>query len=1590
MKRILFAIYLLAMCHPVLFAQITGRIDLQAEDFTYTKLDGYDVIKAKGCHEVTGKVGAPELPTVVRTFVVPLDVSVTDVDVVVTGSTVLRDNVIPYPVQAPIPIDGEGHAEPTIPDSSIYNGTAVYPGKHAEVIADYNELGYHIIKVRISPVTWNPVTGKLYLHALNFTLNYSNATEAYISPQAQSRYRSRMIKNVVKAMVDNPQDMEACADKKVKIGGVRSGSTMERTASESDVMTVDVLAEQIPDYIIITSKELKGEFQRLADWKIQKGIPTIIKDIDEIKEEYLGADTPEKIHAYLHECYMKWGEGLFVLLGGDTNIIPARFYKASSEEHFSICPSDVYYSDLMCNWNSNNNHLYAERGIDAVSLNSNCYIGRASVENISEAGLFVNKVLAYEKMNNPSVDTGYLINNLAVSAYIAKYGNTLFASAKTDIDDALKKYPQLKGHTWYIFDHYNCTCSNHADKRQYTRGQELNKNNFIAALNDGGASGLNNFHIVYHMDHSSPRTIGTSSMDKLENMSIQEIDNLNNGDYQQIVISGGCETTRFDLDCVAEHFVNNPKGGAVAFIGNANVGYSNEQYQYIRFLNEVYGKSHDLSLGVILQKMPKVYTYPTEQDDHTPDKMRLHLIGDPEMPVWSAVPQNFDTDISLSSSVPGDNELTLKVNNLPAGERALVCLFKDKEVFTTIEINDTLQHRFAMNVKSGGCLKATVTARNFIPYEKDIMLEGIGIGDGPLKIEKITGFDGSINIGDSAIISICLKNMGNTNATNVRASLYTNSPYIKIIKGDNVSYGTIAANNSVSRGFKIGVDDDALEIGRNEWNAPCLYLKTQDAANTVSVDTFKIDITSPRLRISRVEVTKTGNGDFVPEAGEYVELSFESVRLGKKPLGSTRWQLTPMTDDITEVLVRGTRSRIKVADSYDTANPLNLKFVLMSGGVPQDSSIVNVAEKLPVIGLDNIHSTQTSDKISLYWDKVGTVSKYNVYRSSSENGTYVRLNKMPLTARYYSDEDLSARTAFYYRVAAVAESCLEGRQSESFMTRTTIPVILHKEQLSKNNIPYHYECEANAVDMDYDGEKEIVLVSYDNATGLQSAVVVVNPDGTEPYCIDGNVTVFGGFALSDWNISAVPTVADLYGKGEMSIVTLSRRFGNDENYAVCYSVLDKDGNNLPDKLWARPSGVNVYRGAVATDIDAPDGKGKKELIFIGENKRIVVLNANGTIRTTFGDNITGNYGGLAVADLDNDGYKEIIYGQAENLYVWKHDGSPYLRSPFFTRSGMNMKSSPVVCDIDNDGEKEIIVATRTNPSYIYAIKQDGTCVGNFDSRMTNPVKIPYPLGAHEGIDHAVSVGDINSDGKLEVVALGGGCVMAWTNTGERIFNRSISGLFNPDKWAKHITMPLLADVNGDSSVDIVFNVGNRICMLDNNGQDIDGYQLTGDFEFSNNIFISDIDDDGLNEIVAPDRSGFITVWKTGGSLVEWGRARFDAGFTGEYIPGYKEMMVVKSDMEWPGGTYTNDIVVRSGTMRIVSGKDLEMQPSYKLIVMDGGALEIDGGTVNNANIFVKSGGMLVVKNNAHVKLAKYASLDSEKGAVMEVDYGCIE
>lgn len=1377
-------------------------------------------------------------------------------------------------------------------------------------------------------------------------------------------------------MVDNPEDVDVFTSSKVKLVGEAVMDVQTRVASAS--MPIDVIQEQIPDYIIITNNKLKGEFQRLADWKTQKGVPTLVKDVESIGKEYQGSDLAEKIHTYLQECYHKWGAGLFVLLGGDTNIIPARCYIYSNVEY----PSDAYYTDLESDWNANKNHIYKETG-DGMNMDRLCYLGRASVEDIEEAKTFINKVLMYEKMEN--VSTEYLMNHLAISAYISKdeSKDSLYNDGKESINGYLSHYPQIT--KWYLFDHYNCTCPRHHDKTMYHSGQELNKEHFLSALQDGGDSGLDHFHIVYHMDHSHPRALGASSKDKHESIYIQDVNNLINGDYPLIMISGGCKPAKFTEDCIAEHFLTNPLGGAVAFIGNANDGYADETYQYNNFLAALYRK-HIYHIGTILNQMINYNDFSTIHEYY-----RLHLLGDPEMPVWSAVPQKLEVYVTPTQIAAGTNTITVQITNLPAGEEATVCLMKDAEAYTVVTINDTKPHSFTFNPKTSGEMKVTVTARNYIPFEKSIPVSRPE--ENLITIAEIRNFSGTLRTGGTANLDICLKNDGKDRAFDVTAKLSTSSPYITMIN-DSVYYGEVSGTYYPVPGqtqFSFKIAEDAPEIGRYEWNAVCFYLTiSRRGTDAVNVDTFKVDLKQNKQKLFRIMIRRTSDGDLIPEAGEKVTLSVAKRTEGiTSDMTCSVVSLDTTTATVNKRNATSTTAFINISNKYKTGNPIPLKIVLYTAGVAQDSVITDIAEKAVPIDLSKVHTELGNNSISLYWDKMGSEELYNIYRSNREDGGFVLQNKYPVSTRYYKDEGLDPLTTYYYKLNTLTSGYIEGEKSEAVRAWTIYPTMgMFPLSMGKS---LHYTCEAHTADFDYDGQKEIFLTGYTDE-GTEGMVVAIRPDGTEPYDLDGNATSYSGYAEIPWKAEATPVVADLLGNGEQYIISLTRNYNKCDDYVTCYSSLDKDGDKLPDMLWRTNIGMmSCYRPPVVTDVDAPDGKGEKEIVFRSEfeKKPIVIMDAHGNIKASFG-NLSGDFfGEPAVADLDGDGYKEIICGSSDgHVYVWQHDGKPYLRSPFFSRPGQMLNCSPTICDLDGDGEKEILVTTRnTNLSYIYAIRQDGSCVGNFDSNASTPACIPY---VSNGIEHPLSVGDVNGDGRLEVVALGYDCVRIWSDAGELLINRSLPGLLTESYI--NLTCPLLADVDGDDAIDIVFHQDNLIYALHNDGTDITGFPLSTADKMDNGVCVSDVDGDGKNEIIAADKSGNIYAWKTNGksTAIEWGRSRFDTGFTGEYIPHYEDPKVLTSSTEWGGGAFTNDIIVRSGTFKIPSGKTLQMRDGYRIYVLEGGTLEVDGGTIQNADVLVKSGGTLNIKNNGGIHLNRYGKLNAEKGAIVNALYGEVQ
>ncbi|ADQ45037.1 glycoside hydrolase family 16 [Caldicellulosiruptor kronotskyensis 2002] len=70
-------------------------------------------------------------------------------------------------------------------------------------------------------------------------------------------------------------------------------------------------------------------------------------------------------------------------------------------------------------------------------------------------------------------------------------------------------------------------------------------------------------------------------------------------------------------------------------------------------------------------------------------------------------------------------------------------------------------------------------------------------------------------------------------------------------------------------------------------------------------------------------------------------------------------------------------------------------------------------------GLDIVSSTANS--ITLTWNEALGAEGYNIYRSTSRFGKYVKINSTPILSTTYTDENLD-RTSYYYRVTAVNEN----------------------------------------------------------------------------------------------------------------------------------------------------------------------------------------------------------------------------------------------------------------------------------------------------------------------------------------------------------------------------------------------------------------------------------------------------------------------------------------------------------------------------------------------------------------------------------------
>lgn len=293
-----------------------------------------------------------------------------------------------------------------------------------------------------------------------------------------------------------------------------------------------------------------------------------------------------------------------------------------------------------------------------------------------------------------------------------------------------------------------------------------------------------------------------------------------------------------------------------------------------------------------------------------------------------------------------------------------------------------------------------------------------------------------------------------------------------------------------------------------------------------------------------------------------------------------------------------------------------------------------------------------------------------------------------------------------------------------------------------------------AADVDGDGQKEIVLGSYNsyvyclNSTGglkwsfatgspITPALVIAKVGGgvgQKIFAESDNYTLYclNGTGGLQWKFNAggslsPPVVADLNEDGKPEIVLFSSAYDQYGQVTTTIYCLNETGA----LNWSRSQGPSYYNYYTFPPVVFNgDGSGKPVIVVGSYDGNIYCLNGNGSVKSIY----KSPSGGIAaVGNIDTDSQQEVVIpsGGSSVLFLDGIEGVKYL----FMADSYLYSFSPGIADMDGNLRNEVVVAGSDNNLYC------GDTVYGLEWK--------FYLGDY--LSAPPSFADLNADGRQEIV-----------------------------------------------------------------------------------------------------------------------------------------------------------------------------------------------------------------------------------------------
>ncbi len=1417
---------------------------------TVERIGDRTLVSARGSSAETDP-GRPDLPWFGELVELPAGQRVVSVEVIGVDTEPLAEAARLSPAVTPRP--GLGPILRSAPDARFFEGAGFQPAEVVRLGEQGSLRGRAIAGLQIAAARWQPESGRLERIArvrVRFEL----------APETGDIVRRERIVPEWEDVPLTPQQLRGA-----KI------TTFQGPGREAEPFR----PQQIPSllgspvaYLIITNDAMTPTFQQLADWKTQSGVPAVVRSMSFVRQQYpSGADDAEKLRLFIRDAYSRWGTK-WVLLGGDTDVIPERLARTLFYGGENIA-TDLYYSALDGNWNADGDSLFGEGYQnslvpgDAADLYPEVYVGRATVSTVAEAQVFVNKTLQY--IRAPVGD---------YEQKILMFSEVLFPqdwnpSMQTSLDGA-----ELTEDLLPIFDQdpgfqLKRLYENHLDPRWRPGSLLETRAGVISELNAG-----NNVSIHIGHGYRNVMSVGDASLTNADATG------LTNGNRLINLYAINCTSNAIDFPCIGEAFMKNPNGGTVTNVGSTRFDFptSGRVYQEEYFRLFVEGNVTAVGELQARQKLPFI-AFSTYDGVNRWTQMTLLMLGDPELRMWRPGIQSLSVSHPAAVAV-SDSQVAVTVTSaavpLPG---ARVVIYRPGDEYVVATTDGAGQAVLPFRPDDLGTFMLTVTAANAVPYQVSVPITataGIALADGARTIDDdnvggtVGDGDGLVDAGETIDLRIPVINRGAATATGVTATLSTTDPLITV-SAPFIVHGSITGGTTSNppAAFRISFPYDLPDQREVPFT---LHLASGGQRWT---ETFQITVRAPELWHYGHTYSETGgtpNG--VPDVGESVSYG---IRLRNNGTGIARGVsvrlrsydgLATVTDSMSTLgdIATGVEATGDVVTF--TASSLSAKLALVVSDVygVLFTRTLDLSVPSPPTGIVGLGKASS---ISMVWARstAADLLGYHLYRSTTSGGPFVRVTPVP-TGRtaYYSDQNLAPLTRYYYRITAVDSSGNESAQSVTANASTNPPTHPAFPVPTGRNTPA-----STALEFVYSGSQMTLFTGADK-------VYVINADGTAPVDADGTTVTTGDFSLRGEYFAAGPSVATLAPGQGWSVVAASWD-------STALYVFDTQGQVRSG--WPLYTNSAIWSGACIGDID---GDGDMEIAFGSNGSNFYVMHHDGTeVRDGDANPATKgvfkvlassfNYGTPAMADIDNDGVAEIVYGGFDGrLYAWNADGTNVPGFPLQTTG--NITASVAIGYLDGPGDTSPeIVFPATNDS-LYVLQANGMRRPGWPvwTRTTGATRTPSP-----------ALADINNDGFLDIVwqSTNGG-LYVWNRTGTLI--PPFGNLrYSPFTSGASESSPVVADINGDGFHDII--TGDESGLLTAfsglNGQVLAGFPIQLEAEIRGTAAVGDIDRDGLSELVVTGWDKNVYVWDydfpfSPNGPAPWPQFHHDARRTGFY------------------------------------------------------------------------------------------------------------